>query len=65
MQTIQDINNALQAIVDNHKTLKSFHTSTIDTLDMEKLNVTDYPLLYGQCTGATMKVGLLFFRMKS
>ncbi len=55
MQTIQDINNALQTIVDNHDQLKSFHTYTIDTLDMEKLNVTDYPLLYGQCTGGTME----------
>ena len=61
MQTIQDINNALQEIVNTHKTLKSFHTSTIDTLDMEKLNVTDYPLLYGQCTGATMEGGATVF----
>ncbi len=61
MQTIQDINNALQEIVSTHKTLKSFHTSTIDTLDMEKLNVTDYPLLYGQCTGATMEGGATVF----
>ncbi len=61
MQTIQDINNALQTIVDNHLTLKSFHTYTIDTLDMDKLNVTDYPLLYGQCTGATMEGGATVF----
>jgi hypothetical protein len=61
MQTIQDINNALQNIVDNHDQLKSFHTYTIDTLDMEKLNVTDYPLLYGQCTGATMEGGATVF----
>jgi hypothetical protein len=61
MQTIQDINNALQNIVDNHDQLKSFHTYTIDTLDMEKLNVTDYPLLYGQCTGAIMEGGATVF----
>jgi len=61
MQTIQDINNALQTIVENHLTLKSFHTYTIDTLDMDKLNVTDYPLLYGQCTGATMEGGATVF----
>jgi len=61
MQTIQDINNALQNIVDNHDQLKSFHTYTIDTLDMEKLNVTDYPLLYGQCTGAAMEGGATVF----
>jgi len=61
MQTIQDINNALQTIVDNHLILKSFHTYTVDTLDMDKLNVTDYPLLYGQCTGATMEGGATVF----
>jgi len=61
MQTIQDINNVFQAIVDTHAQLKSFHTYTIDTLDMEKLNVDDYPLLYAQCTGATMQGGDTIF----
>ncbi len=57
MQTITDINNMLKAIVEDHAVLKSFQTFTIDTLDMQKLNVTDYPLLYGQCTGAQINGG--------
>ena len=58
MQTVVDINNAFKAIVLAHEQLKSFHTYSIDTLDMEKLNVNQYPLLYAQCTGATIEGGV-------
>ena len=55
MQTIVDINNMLQSIVNDHEVLRSFHTFTLDTLDMDKLNASDYPLLYGQCTDTSLQ----------
>ena len=61
MQTIVDINNMLQSIVDDHEVLRSFHTFTLDTLDMDKLNASDYPLLYGQCTDAVIMDGMTEF----
>lgn len=61
MQTVVDINNAFKAIVLAHEQLKSFHTYSIDTLDMEKLNVNQYPLLYAQCIGAEIEGGDTLF----
>jgi hypothetical protein len=51
----------LQSIVDDHEVLRSFHTFTLDTLDMDKLNASDYPLLYGQCTDAVIMDGMTEF----
>lgn len=57
MQTVVDINNTFISIVEDHEQLKSFHTFSLDLLDMDKLGVDDYPLLYAQCTGATVDGG--------
>lgn len=61
MQTVVDINNTFKAIVAAHDQLKSFHTFSIDRLDMEKLDVDKYPLLYAQCSGAELDGGVTVF----
>lgn len=61
MWTIVDINNVFAQIVAEHDQLKSFHTSGLDTLDVDKLTVTDYPLLYAQVTDADLNSGFTTF----
>lgn len=61
MQTVVDINNTFKAIVAEHDQLKSFHTFSIDRLDMEKLDVDKYPLLYAQCSSAELDAGVTVF----
>ena len=61
MWTIVDINNVFKKKVAEHDQLKSFHTSGLDTLDVDKLTVTDYPLLYAQVTDADLSSGFTTF----
>ena len=61
MQTVVDINNTFQDIVTAHEQLKSFHTFSLDELDMEKLDVDKYPLLYAQCSSAELDGGVTTF----
>jgi hypothetical protein len=61
MQTVVDINNTLKNIVASHDQLKSFHTFSLDELDMDKLDVDKYPLLYGQCSNAELDASVTVF----
>ena len=61
MQTVVDINNTLKAIVESHEQLKSFHTFTLDELDMDKLDVDKYPLLYAQVSSAELDASVTVF----
>ena len=61
MQTVVDINNTLKNIVTEHEQLKSFHTFSLDELDMDKLDVDKYPLLYAQVSSAELNGGVTVF----
>ncbi len=61
MQTVVDINNTFKQIVSEHKQLKSFYTFSLDRLDMEKLDVDKYPLLYAQCSNAELDASVTVF----
>ena len=61
MQTVVDINNTFKAIVAAHDQLKSFHTFSLDELDMAKLDVDKYPLLYAQVSSAELDGGVTVF----
>lgn len=61
MYTIVDINNTFADIVSRHDQLRSFHTNGLDTLDVDKLTVNQYPLLYAQCTDADLDSGFTTF----
>lgn len=57
MFTIVDITNTFEAIAADHEQIKSFHTSGLDDLDVDKLDVNKYPLLYAQVTDAELSNG--------
>ena len=61
MQTVVDINEVFQTIVTNHKQLKQFYTFSLDELDIDKIDVNLFPLLYAQCTGASIDGGVTVF----
>ncbi len=55
MQTIKKIDEVFQNIVDNHKQLNSLQRHSFDEMDINKVNVTDYPILYAQVTSSTIE----------
>jgi len=57
MYTVKDINEVFQGIVTNHLQLKSFYTNTEKELDINKITVNLFPLLYAQVTGAEVNDG--------
>ena len=61
MQTVLDINNSFENIVANQKQLRKFYTHSLDDVDIDKINIADYPMLYAQCTGATIDGGVTTF----
>ena len=61
MQTVVDINEVFQTIVSNHKQLRQFYTFSLDELDIDKIDVNLFPLLYAQCTGASIDGGVTVF----
>ena len=64
MNTLVDIQNTFEAIVAEHAQLKSFHSGGLDYLDVEKLDVDKYPLLYAQCTSADLDSNLTTFSLE-
>ena len=55
--TVKDINDVFQGIVNNHLQLKSFYTNSEKELDINKITVNLFPLLYAQVTGAQVNDG--------
>lgn len=55
MQTVSDINDVFQTIVTNHQQLKSFYTHSIDEVDIDKITIDKFPLLYAQVTEASIE----------
>lgn len=55
MQTINDVNDVFKSIADNHQQLKSFYTHSIDEVDIDKITIDDFPLLYAQVTDASIE----------
>ena len=61
MYTVQHLNDTFAQIASEHDQLKSFHTGGLDYLDVDKLDVDKYPLLYAQVTNADMNSGFTQF----
>lgn len=57
MQTVKDVTDTFEQIATDHKQINAFKTSTLDEVVVGKLGVTDYPILYAQCTSATIGKG--------
>ena len=50
MVTLSDINAVFQDIATNHLLIKAFYTYQLDDLDIDKITIDKYPLLFAQCT---------------
>ena len=61
MQTVVDINNIFQEIVTKHIQLKQFYTFSLDEIDIDKITIDLFPLLYAQCTNASIDGGVTIF----
>tara|TARA_R110000824_G_scaffold134186_3_gene297125 strand:+ start:7374 stop:7838 length:465 start_codon:yes stop_codon:yes gene_type:complete len=61
MQTVVDINKAFEDLVANHLQLKQFYTFSLEEIDIDKITVDLFPLLYAQCTSATIEGGATTF----
>jgi len=61
MRTVSDIKKAFEGIVERHQQLKKFYTNSIEEMDVDKMDVVDFPLLYAQVSGADIGVGYTEF----
>lgn len=61
MQTTKDIDNVFRTIVERHKVLQSYYTISTKDIDIDKLTVDKYPLLYANCTNARIDSSYLEF----
>lgn len=61
MQTVVDINKAFEDIVSEHKQLKKFYTFSLQEMDIDKIDINLFPLLYAQCTSAVIEGGVTTF----
>lgn len=57
MNTINEINQVFEDIASSHPVLKGFYTRRLDELDADVVTTDKYPLLYAQCTGASILEG--------
>lgn len=58
MRSVSDINDQFQLIAIGHSKIKSYRTNSFEEMDINKLDVTDYPILYAQVTSAMIDVGV-------
>ena len=61
MQTVVDINNSFEKIVQEHMQLQKFYTHSIDQMDIDKIDVNLFPFLYAQVTGMSIDGGVTVF----
>lgn len=61
MRSVSEINEQFRYIAEKHLILRSFHTNSLVEMDVNKWDVSEFPLLYAQVTGATVEEGVTTF----
>lgn len=61
MRSVSEINEQFRYIAEKHKILRSFHTNSLEEMDVNKWDMSEFPLLYAQVTGATVEEGVTTF----
>ena len=61
MDTVVDINNVFKEIVTKHIQLQKFYTFSLDEIDIDKITIDLFPLLYAQVTNMQIDNGVTVF----
>ena len=61
MRSVSEINEQFRYIAEKHLILNSFHTNSLEEMDVNKWDMSEFPLLYAQVTGATVEEGVTTF----
>ena len=61
MRSVSDINDQFELIAIQHAQIRRFYTNSVEEMDIDKLTVVDFPMLYAQVTGATVETGVTTF----
>ena len=61
MNTLSAIDDVFADIVSSHVQLKSIQKHSFDEVDMDKVTLEEYPLLYAQVTSSTVDTGFVEF----
>ena len=61
MDTVVDINNVFKEIVTKHLQLQKFYTFSLDEIDIDKITIDLFPLLYAQVTNMQIDNGVTVF----
>ena len=63
MVTIKNIIDDFSTIATNHYLLNSFHSGFLDEVDINKLDLSDFPILYCEPGTATIDKGVLTYSL--
>ena len=58
MYTVKDIDAVFRNIASEHKQLKAYYTNSQSEIDINKISVNQYPLLFSNCTGVSVSQGV-------
>jgi hypothetical protein len=61
MRSVSEINEQFRYIAEKHLILNSFHTNSLEEMDVNKWDMSEFPLLYAQVTGAAVEEGVTTF----
>ena len=61
MDTVVDVNNIFKEIVTKHIQLQKFYTFSLDEIDIDKITIDLFPLLYAQVTNMQIDNGVTVF----
>ena len=61
MITFRNAVGFLQTIADKHQGIRSFHSGFLDEVDISKLGVKDYPILYAEPSTTTVNKGTMTY----
>ena len=61
MVTYKEITDILKTIATNHFLINSFHNGLLDEVDIEKMDSSNFPILYAEPTNANIDTGVLTY----
>ena len=61
MRSVSDINDQFDTIAIAHEQIRAFYTNSVEEMDIDKMDVVNFPFLYAQVTSATVEKGVTSF----
>ena len=64
MKTVSDLRAEMEKFVTKHLQLKGYYTNSLEEMDIDKMDVVQFPFLYSQVEDAEIAVGYTQFQVR-